>query len=231
MAVYRHFEIFGEALAALRRADADLAATIPDLPRIVAFRNIFTSGYAAVDDELVWGRVEVDLPRLIEALTDERIAVDASINPSPPTVTPSCPVKTMKFINFPSAAATNENAPLVTILPEAQHRLNSVGAGVTYSYQSYAGASLEKMIVPDAANIPPTPWQTEIFAPSICAGDVPRICRTLSCSAYMPYMPECIYDNPPPLVFNGNFPPGAVLRSAMNAAASPRGTNPRSSKP
>ena len=24
------------------------------------------------------------------------------------------------------------------------------------------------------------------------AGDVPRICRTLSCSAYMPYMPECM---------------------------------------
>ena len=99
-------------MAALRRADADLAATIPDLPRIVAFRNMFICGYATVDDELVWGRVEGDLPRLIEALTDERIAVYASINPSPPTVTPSCPVKTMKFINFASAAATNENAPL-----------------------------------------------------------------------------------------------------------------------
>ena len=71
------------------------------------------------------------------------------------------------------------------------------------------------MIVPEAANIPPTPWHTEIFAPGICAGAMPRICRTLSCNAYMPYMPECIYDNPPPLVFNGNFPPGAVLRPAM----------------
>jgi len=54
------------------------------------------------------------------------------------------------------------------------------------------GASLEKMIVPEAANMPPTPWQTEIFAPGICAGAMPRICRTLSCSAYMPYMPECM---------------------------------------
>jgi hypothetical protein len=29
------------------------------------------------------------------------------------------------------------------------------------------GARLLKMIVPDAANMPPTPWQTEIFAPGI----------------------------------------------------------------
>jgi hypothetical protein len=48
------------------------------------------------------------------------------------------------------------------------------------------------MIVPDAANMPPTPWQTEIFASLTCAGAMPRICRTLSCSAYMPYMPECM---------------------------------------
>src|SRR6201999_3373950 len=91
--------------------------------------------------------------------------------------------------------------------------------------------SFVKMIVPDAANMPPTPWQTEIFAPGTCAGAMPRICRTLSCSAYIPYMPECIYDSPPPLVFNGNDPPGAVFRPAMNPAASPFGRNPRSSSP
>src|SRR5450759_1449694 len=51
---------------------------------------------------------------------------------------------------------------------------------------------LVKMIVPDAANMPPTPWQTEILAPGTCAGAMPRICRTLSCSAYMPYIPECM---------------------------------------
>ena len=83
------------------------------------------------------------------------------------------------------------------------------------------------MIVPDAANIPPTPWHTEIFAPGICAGAIPRICRTLSCSAYMPYMPECIYDSPPPLVFSGSLLPGAVFRSAMKRPASPRGTKPQ----
>ena len=48
------------------------------------------------------------------------------------------------------------------------------------------------MIVPDAANMPPTPWHTEIFAFGTCAGAMPRIYRTLSCSAYIPYMPECM---------------------------------------
>jgi hypothetical protein len=54
------------------------------------------------------------------------------------------------------------------------------------------GRPVPKMMVPEAANIPPTPWQTEIFASAICAGAMPRICRTLSCKAYMPYMPECM---------------------------------------
>ena len=54
------------------------------------------------------------------------------------------------------------------------------------------GGSFDMMIVPEAANMPPTPWQTEILAPGIWAGAMPRIWRTLSCSAYMPYMPECM---------------------------------------
>jgi hypothetical protein len=43
----------------------------------------------------------------------------------------------------------------------------------------------DMMIVPDTANMPPTPWQTEILAPGIWAGAVPRIWRTLSCSAVL----------------------------------------------
>ena len=31
------------------------------------------------------------------------------------------------------------------------------------------------MMVPEAANMPPTPWQTEILAPGIWAGADPRI--------------------------------------------------------
>jgi len=54
------------------------------------------------------------------------------------------------------------------------------------------GGSFDMMMVPEAANMPPTPWQTEILAPGIWAGAVPRIWRTLSCRAYMPYIPECM---------------------------------------
>src|SRR5271170_716090 len=94
------------------------------------------------------------------------------------------------------------------------------------------GASFDMMIVPEAANMPPTPWQTEILAPGIWAGAVPRIWRTLSCNAYMPYMPECMYERPPPLVLSGSLPvPGAVLRSQIKLAASPFWQKPRSSSP
>ena len=54
------------------------------------------------------------------------------------------------------------------------------------------GGSFDMMIVPEAANLPPTPWQTEILAPGIYVGAMPRIWRTLSWSAYIPYMPECM---------------------------------------
>src|SRR6202012_4198997 len=79
---------------------------------------------------------------------------------------------------------------------EAEPGVAGVDQGTGFKKQGASsenqGASLEKMMVPDAANMPPTPWQTEIFAPSTCAAAMPRICRTLSCSAYMPYMPECM---------------------------------------
>src|SRR5467141_146367 len=66
------------------------------------------------------------------------------------------------------------------------------------------------MIVPEAANMPPTPWQTEIRASGIWAGAVPRIWRTLSCSTYTPYMPECMYERPPPLVLSGDAGGGVM---------------------
>ena len=74
-AVERQFEIVGEAFAGLRRADPALAALIPDLARIVAFRNVLIHGYATVDDQLVWGVVERDLPRLLTTL--QRMLVEA----------------------------------------------------------------------------------------------------------------------------------------------------------
>jgi len=68
-AVERQFEIIGEALMGLRRVDPMLAATVPDLSRIVAFRNVLIHGYATVDDQLVWGAVQGALPELLTVLT------------------------------------------------------------------------------------------------------------------------------------------------------------------
>ena len=63
-AVERQFEIIGEALNQLSRVDSNLAAAIPDLARIVAFRNILIHGYATVDDALVWQVLKERLPEL-----------------------------------------------------------------------------------------------------------------------------------------------------------------------
>jgi uncharacterized protein with HEPN domain len=67
-AVERQFEIVGEALNRFRAIDPASAANIPELPRIVAFRNILVHGYASVDDKLVWGIVEGKLGSLLQAL-------------------------------------------------------------------------------------------------------------------------------------------------------------------
>ena len=63
-AVERQFEIIGEALNLLSKIDAAVASDIPELGRIVAFRNVLIHGYATVDDRLVWGIVEGKLPLL-----------------------------------------------------------------------------------------------------------------------------------------------------------------------
>jgi uncharacterized protein with HEPN domain len=68
--VERQFEIIGEALNQLSRLDRELAARIPDLPRIVAFRNILIHGYAVVDDELVWQVLVERLPGLEAAIRE-----------------------------------------------------------------------------------------------------------------------------------------------------------------
>jgi len=67
-AVERQFEIIGEALNNLSKVDQELAASIPDLRRIVAFRNILIHGYASVDDELVWQVLTGKRPQLEEHL-------------------------------------------------------------------------------------------------------------------------------------------------------------------
>ena len=65
-AVERQFEIIGEALNRLSKVSPQLAARIPELPRVVAFRNLLIHGYAVVDDATVWRFAHEDLPSLRE---------------------------------------------------------------------------------------------------------------------------------------------------------------------
>ena len=72
--VERKLEIVGEALNRLGREDPELAARIPDIARIVGFRNVLAHGYEIVDDEVVWDAATTDLPALatcVEALLAE----------------------------------------------------------------------------------------------------------------------------------------------------------------
>lgn len=64
-AVERKFEIMGEALGQLAKLDPALAARVPDLPQIVAFRNQLIHGYAVVNHGTVWHVVEDALPGLL----------------------------------------------------------------------------------------------------------------------------------------------------------------------
>ena len=64
-AVERQFQIVGEALNQLAKLDPDVAARITDYRRIVAFRNILVHAYAQIDDRVVWGIVEAQVPALV----------------------------------------------------------------------------------------------------------------------------------------------------------------------
>ena len=73
-AVERKFEIIGEALNQLAKLDTALAARIPDLPQIVAFRNQLIHGYATVNVSTVWNVTQNALPPLlgaVQSLLDE----------------------------------------------------------------------------------------------------------------------------------------------------------------
>lgn len=67
-AVERKFEIIGEALNQLSKLDAAMAARIPDLAQIVAFRNQLIHGYATVNVGTVWNINQTALPALLDAV-------------------------------------------------------------------------------------------------------------------------------------------------------------------
>ena len=73
-AVERKFEIVGEALNRLRGGHPEHAARIPDLRRIIGFRNVLPHGYDRVVPENVWDYATNDLPelrRVVQALLAE----------------------------------------------------------------------------------------------------------------------------------------------------------------
>lgn len=73
-AVERKFEIVGEALNRLQANHPEHAARIPDLRRIIGFRNVLAHGYDRVVPENVWDYATNDLPelrRVVQALLAE----------------------------------------------------------------------------------------------------------------------------------------------------------------
>jgi len=74
-AVERQLEIVGEALSHLARSDPATAGHVPELRRIIGFRNILAHGYESVDDSVVWDVVTVgvlELRAALQRLIDER---------------------------------------------------------------------------------------------------------------------------------------------------------------
>ncbi len=69
-AVERQFQILGEALNKLRQLDPAAAVGVPNLARIVAFRNVLIHGYASIDDALVWEVATEHAPALVVSLTE-----------------------------------------------------------------------------------------------------------------------------------------------------------------
>ena len=61
-AVERNLEIIGEAIKRIR--DKDSQFEISYLRKIIGLRNRITHGYDVISDELIWGIIINDLPKL-----------------------------------------------------------------------------------------------------------------------------------------------------------------------
>ncbi|MCZ7664072.1 MAG: DUF86 domain-containing protein [Thermoleophilia bacterium] len=67
-AIERQLEIVGEALNQLSKVDPSVTVGLPDVPRVVAFRNRLIHGYADIDHRLVWSIARDELPILRDAV-------------------------------------------------------------------------------------------------------------------------------------------------------------------
>lgn len=61
-AVEREFEIIGEAMTRILRAEPNIPIT--DKHKIIGMRNTVAHGYDKVEDEVVWGAISRHLPLL-----------------------------------------------------------------------------------------------------------------------------------------------------------------------
>jgi uncharacterized protein with HEPN domain len=68
-AVERKFEIIGEALNRIGKADPSVLSEIREHRSIISFRNILIHGYNSIDNRIVWGIVEEDLDNLNQDVT------------------------------------------------------------------------------------------------------------------------------------------------------------------
>ncbi len=67
-AVEREFEIIGEAMNAMLKADSSIKITSAE--RIIGMRNRVIHGYDKIDNGLVWGTLKKHLPVLKEEVSE-----------------------------------------------------------------------------------------------------------------------------------------------------------------
>lgn len=67
-AVEREFEIIGEAMNAMLKADSSIRITSAE--RIIGMRNRVIHGYDKIDNGLVWGTIKKHLPILKEEVSE-----------------------------------------------------------------------------------------------------------------------------------------------------------------
>ena len=76
-AVERKFEIIGEAVNRLHTDHPELASRIPDMRRIIDFRNYLAHGYDHVSPRLVWLYADRSLPELRSVVQELLAALGA----------------------------------------------------------------------------------------------------------------------------------------------------------
>lgn len=64
----RQFEIIGEAFRRIRDNDEEFLQEIEGWRGAISFRNILSHGYDHIENDLVWGIIEDDLPVLMQCL-------------------------------------------------------------------------------------------------------------------------------------------------------------------